>query len=153
MTICCLSIVVLASSVSAQRIAVAAIDIPRGKTLTDRDVRWITESHPSDSTPTQAMGTRNSDNTQASNNNAPIGWIARKAIKKGEKLEIPTIAKPDVILTGDKVRAVYKSDDVTISVDGIAINRGAVGDTVFIRLQNRKRVRGRIESDATISIL
>ncbi len=150
--ICCVSIAALVSPVSAQRVAVAAVDIPRGKTLTNSDVRWITDSRSNDSV-TTATEKPDSDNTSTGNNNAPIGWIARQAVKKGEKLEIPAITKPDVILTGDKVRAIYQTDDVSVAVDGIAISRGAVGDTVFIRLQNRKRVRGRIESDATISIL
>ena len=70
------------------------------------------------------------------------GWITRRKITAGETLRSPAVAPPDVVQAGTTVRFRMKRGDVSLLFKGTAISSGALGDTVFVRLDTRMRFRG-----------
>lgn len=77
---------------------------------------------------------------------APVpeaGWVVRRAVASGDILEEPTVQRPLLVRPGSRVTLVWQRNSVRVSVVGSAINGGALGDEVRVRLDDRHgRVRG-----------
>lgn len=122
------------------RIPVAARDLVRGTVLSVSDIKWTDTTLTDGSTPT------------AAENVAP-GWVARRVIRAGEILQEPGVAKPDLVSAGDAVDVIYASPGVVIKVHGTAVGRGSKGDEVYVRLDNRRRLRGIIAGPNIVRVM
>ena len=121
----------------AGRTPVAAREIARGTVLAAADITW------SDSVQTRT-GAR--DSVQA-------GWVARRSFRTGEVLEAPGVSPPDLVSSGDVVNVIYTAPGVALTLRGTAIGSGAKGDEVYVRLDNRRRLRGVVAAANTVRVM
>jgi flagella basal body P-ring formation protein FlgA len=121
------------------RVPVAARDLARGAILSSSDIAWSDTTLSDGSTP-DAAGVQ-------------AGWVARRVIRAGEILSEPGVAKPDLINAGDAVEVIYSGPGVAVRVRGTAVGRGSKGDEVYVRLDNRRRLRGIIDGPNTVRVM
>jgi flagella basal body P-ring formation protein FlgA len=136
-----------ATQAVAHRIAIAAHDLPRGTVLSAADISWTDDS--------AAVATARSFTRSKAGKVSAVapGWVTRRPIRAGEPLAEPGVSRPDLVTSGDEVDVVYDDDGVSIKLRGIAIGNGAQGDPVYVKLDNRRRLRGVVESASTVRIL
>jgi flagella basal body P-ring formation protein FlgA len=127
------------SSSGREKIPVAAHDLVRGAVLSSGDIKWA--------------DTTLSDGTVPEAAKVAPGWIARRVIRAGEILQEPGVTQADLISAGDAVDVVYSTPGVAIKVRGTAVGRGAKGDEVYVRLDNRRRLRGIIAGPNTVRVM
>jgi flagellar basal body P-ring formation protein FlgA len=127
------------ASSGRDKVPVAARDLARGAVLSSSDIKWA------DTTLT--------DGTVPEAAKVAPGWVARRIIRAGEILQEPGVAQPDLVSAGDAVDVVYSTPGVAIKVRGTAIGRGAKGDEVYVRLDNRRRLRGIIAGPNTVRVM
>lgn len=127
------------TSSGRNKIPIAARDLTRGVILSAGDIKWA------DTTLT--------DGTIPEAANVAPGWVARRMIRAGEILQEPSVAKPDLVSAGDAVEVIYSTPGVAIKVRGTAIGRGGKGDEVYVRLDNRRRLRGIIAGPNTVRVM
>jgi flagella basal body P-ring formation protein FlgA len=137
LAIVCASVAHAQSATPAQsaRAARAARDLPRGTMLTATDIRWTKV-----------------DSTAPATEVAP-GWVTRRTFREGELLRAPGVSRPDLVASGDAVDVVYARDGVTIKLQGTAVGNGAQGDAVYVKLTNRKRLRGVVAGPQFVKVL
>jgi flagella basal body P-ring formation protein FlgA len=121
------------------RIPVASHDLTRGTVLSASDFHWSDTTLTDGSTPDAAP--------------VSAGWVTRRVIHAGEILREPGVAKPDVISAGDAVDVVYWTPGVSIRLRGTAIGRGRIGDEVYVKLDNRRRLHGVISGPNTVRVM
>lgn len=126
-----------AATSHARQTPVAAHEIPRGTVLSAADIAW------SDSVVAHVV-TR--DTVQA-------GWVARRSFRAGEVLEAPGVSPPDLVTSGNVVSVIYMAPGVAITVRGTAVGSGAKGDEVYVRLDNRRRLRGVVAGANTVRVM
>jgi len=132
-----------AKTTTSHQVAYATRNLERGTILSATDIRWADTSH---------LGTLDTKAPGHPLSVAP-GWVARRTIRENELLQPPTVSPPDAVLTGSAINAQYHRDDITVRISATAIGRGAIGDTIYIRTQNRKRFRAVITDTATVDII
>ncbi|HEV2642839.1 MAG TPA: flagellar basal body P-ring formation chaperone FlgA [Candidatus Elarobacter sp.] len=125
-----------AQSAPRLRVPVAARDLARGNVLSASDIAWADTS----------LAT-------AGRTVVTPGWIARRAIRAGEVLREPSVSRPDLVASGNAVDVIYTVPGVTIKVRGTAVGNGAEGDEVFVKLENRKRLRGIVAGANTVRVM
>lgn len=123
----------------AVRVPIATRDLARGDVLAAADIRWAD---------TAGIARSQSDTARIA-----AGWVARRAIRAGEILRSPSVALPDLVSSGDAVDVIYSAPGVSIKVRGTAIGSGAQGDQVYVRLDNRKRLRGVVAGANTVRVM
>lgn len=111
---------------------IAAKDIQRGVTI---------EAH------------HTSSGCSSSENKSIIGWITKRVIKKGELLDRPAIAPPNLLIDKSSTRAIYKDADLLVSINVIALGDGSLGDTVLVRTPNRRRIKTVVTDTNTVLII
>ena len=136
---CCVHGARAQSSGGRNKVPIAARDLMRGAILSSGDIKWA------DTTLT--------DGTIPEAASVAPGWVARRVIRAGEILQEPGVAKPDLIIAGDAVDVIYSTQGVAVSVRGTAIGRGGKGDEVYVRLDNRRRLRGIIAGPNTVRVM
>ncbi len=127
------------SAAPKPKVPVAARDIARGTALSTLDIKWA--------------DTTLSDGSIPQGANVAPGWMARRVIHAGEILQEPGVAMPDMVRPGDAVDVVYSTAGVAIRVRGTAIGRGVKGDEVYVRLDNRRRLRGIVAGPNTVRVM
>ena len=123
----------------ANKIPVAARDLVRGTVLSSSDIKWSDTTLSDGSVPEAA--------------DVAPGWVARRVIHAGEILQEPGVVKPDLVSAGDAVDVIYSTPDVVIKVRGTALGRGRKGDEVYVKLDNRRRLRGVIAGPNTVRVM
>ncbi len=68
------------------------------------------------------------------------GWLVRRAIAAGEPLAPPRVAPPPVIAAGQSVRVHWSAGNVSVALEGTALNDAVVGETVRVRTGRRTGV-------------
>jgi len=126
-----------ASASRAGRTPVAAHEIARGTVLAAADIMW------SDSVQARA-GARDS---------VEAGWVARRTFRTGEVLEAPGVSPPDLVSSGDAVNVIYTAPGIALTLHGTAVGSGAKGDEVYVRLDNRRRLRGVVAAANTVRVM
>lgn len=122
------------------RTPVAAHDLARGAILTVADIAW------SDSV-------RAPEWTRENGMQVTAGWVVRRNIRQGEALVAPSVSQPDLVTSGTPVDVVYSVPGVSIKVRGTAVGSGGLGDEVYVRLDNRKRLRGTVAGANTVRVM
>ena len=125
------------STSRAGRTPVAAHEIARGTVLAAADIAW------SDSVQTRS-GVRDS---------VEAGWVARRSFRTGEVLEAPGVSPPDLVSSGDVVNVIYTAPGIALTLHGTAVGSGAKGDEVYVRLDNRRRLRGVVAAANTVRVM
>lgn len=106
---------------------VAARPIRAGTILADADFR--VEPHVHWGPPDTAQHT------------VPVaGWVAKRGIAEGTVLEASRVAPPPVIKAGAPVRVTYRHSNVSVALDGVALNDGATGEVVRVRTPRKTGV-------------
>jgi len=121
------------------RVPVAARDLVRGVVLSSSDIKWADTTLSDGSIPEAAP--------------VEVGWVTRRVIRAGEILQEPGVVKPDLISAGDAVDVIYSTPGVAVKVRGTAVGRGSKGDEVYVRLENRRRLRGIIYGPNTVRVM
>lgn len=68
------------------------------------------------------------------------GWLVRRAIAAGEALVPPRVAPPPVVAAGQSVRVHWSAGNVSVALEGTALNDAVVGETVRVRTGRRTGV-------------
>jgi flagellar basal body P-ring formation protein FlgA len=104
---------------------VAARMVESGRTLTAEDlrvvprIRWGPPSDPA----TPAIG---------------VGWVTRYPLMAGVAVTSGSVSPPPLVHAGDPVRLEWQRGAVLITLDGTALQAGAAGQTIRVRVgQNR----------------
>lgn len=85
---------------------------------------------------------------------SPIGAVTRRAVAAGDLLRSPTIAPPTLVTSGDRVRVTFQRGGVTVSATGTAVGRGALGETISVRLDTGyRRIRAVVVGTGAVQIL
>jgi flagella basal body P-ring formation protein FlgA len=61
------------------------------------------------------------------------GWIARRSVVAGEPLDRRNASPPPVVEAGAPVRVLWSTGNVSVALEGVALNDAALGETVRIR--------------------
>ena len=136
----------LAQRVSA--LPTAALDLTRGMKLTASDITWLSAdsaiAHGTSLTAAEAGGHVTT---------VEPGWIVRRNFRAGDVLREPGVSRPDLVSTGNAVDVVYHDEGIVVTLKGTAIGSGAEGDEVYVKLDNRRRLRGVVESANTVRVM
>lgn len=114
----------------------ARVSLPRGAILTSANMEFLPSVHwgPLDDAPP-----------------APdSGWVARRRIQAGELLTPPGVQPPLLVVSGQPVHLVWKSESLTISLQGTAVGSASLGETVFVRTNEGHRMSGTVTGAATV---
>jgi flagella basal body P-ring formation protein FlgA len=65
------------------------------------------------------------------------GWITRRSLALGDRLDPLAAAPPPVVLANAPVRVEWVRNGIEIELDGTAMNAAAVGQTVSVRFADR----------------
>ena len=65
------------------------------------------------------------------------GWMVRRMIGPGDVLDRLRVAPPPVVMTGQSVRVLWYQGNVSVALDGTALNDAAMGGTVRVRTGQR----------------
>lgn len=109
------------------RIAVAARDLPRGAVLQPSDIAM--EAAPA--------GARAGSRAQAQ-----PGWVTRRVIAEGERLDEPAVAPPPMVRSGDEVQLIYRDGALELRLRGRAMNAAPAGGRVTVRVDAGRRFEG-----------
>jgi flagella basal body P-ring formation protein FlgA len=103
--------------------AVAARVITRGSILSSEDI---------------SIGPDTVDRTSR-----PVepGWVARRRIQPGEPLRPPTVAPAPLVRSGQPVQFAVDYHGIRLTLPSKALSSGALGDTILVRLDSRRRFR------------
>ena len=113
------------ASTSGAQVLILIRDIARGDVIGADDLDWA------DATATRARGIAEWDSA--------VGMEARRGLKAGQHILANDIKAPAVIRKGDPVKLVYATGGVRLSVDGVAQNEAALGESVRILNTYSKR--------------
>lgn len=81
------------------------------------------------------------------------GWVTRHAIAAGSELTPSSVAPPPLVHAGDPVRLVWRRGAVLITLEGTALEAGAAGQTVHVRVgQNRGDRTGTVLAAGTVRL-
>lgn len=107
------------SNATAGQVLVFVRDVPRGHVISSSDVTWEAGN--------PARPIRNGADMQAA-----VGMEVKRAIKAGQPLITSDLKQAAVIRKGEPVKLVYVSAGVRLSVDGVAQNEAAKGESVRV---------------------
>jgi flagella basal body P-ring formation protein FlgA len=83
-----------------------------------------------------------------------LGKAPRRDFREGELLGVTWLTAPHVMERGDTVEVVVSEGALSIRARGEALERGAVGDDVRVRIHaNGRVVRGRVVDSGTVEVL
>jgi flagella basal body P-ring formation protein FlgA len=115
----------VAGTQQAAQVLVFQRDVQRGHVITSNDVSW--------EDPAAGRQVRNGADMAA------IGMEIRRPIKAGQPVLSNDLKAPTVIRKGEQVKIVYVSSGVRLTVDGVAQNEAAKGESVRVLNSYSKR--------------
>ncbi len=125
----------------ADRVAVAARDIPRGTTLAAADIgytsrRVATERSARPAAPVTVEPAAADDRL--------VGWTTRRVITAGEALRHPAVGAPQIVKSGDMVEVVWGQDGLLVTMRGRATRSAAVGERIAVRMDSQRKLEGTV---------
>lgn len=120
--------------------AFALRDIKRGEEITRKDVA---AGSPVNTTPP----------SRDSSSSISNGFIAKRLIKRGDRITATNIRTPDIKLDPANTKAIYQDDGILIEIAVTPIGTGSCGDTIYVRLPNRRRSRAVITGAHTVTLI
>jgi flagella basal body P-ring formation protein FlgA len=101
-------------------------DVGRGQRISEGDLGWSDKA---------AMTARNGVTDMA----LAIGMEAKRPLKSGQPLQSADFKQPDLIKKGQPVKLIYASRGLKLTVDGLAQNDAARGESVRVLNSYSKR--------------
>lgn len=84
---------------------------------------------------------------------ALVGKVAAKTILPNRLILPSAVIEGNIVEAGQNVRVVYETAAISISLVGVALQDGIIGDVIRIRNQDSARIiTGRISDDGTIYV-
>lgn len=83
----------------------------------------------------------------------PEGFLAGKIYRTGEIIDRRFVGTPPDVLIHTPVALIFKNNDITVSLDGEALDNGKIGD--YIRVNNKrykKQYKGQIIDKSTVMV-
>ncbi len=65
------------------------------------------------------------------------GWVVKRPVAGGDVLEGWRVAPPPVVSAGKPVRVLWNEGNVSVALEGVALNDAAVGQSVRVRTSGR----------------
>jgi flagella basal body P-ring formation protein FlgA len=82
-----------------------------------------------------------------------IGQEARTVLYSGRPILFDDIGPPAIVTRNQLVRVLYFGNGVSITTEGRALERGAVGDRVrFMNLSSRAALFGQVQEDGSVQV-
>jgi flagella basal body P-ring formation protein FlgA len=72
------------------------------------------------------------------------GWVTRRAVRAGEVLRPPAIARRPLVARGMPVAIAVQVGDIEVLASGVAVADADVDDIVGVRLGPKRTVQGRV---------
>ena len=70
------------------------------------------------------------------------GWTVQRVIDTGEPLRTPAVRPPMMVVSGSAVELIWNKGAVGLRMPGTAAGSAVLGDTVFVRTESGRRLRG-----------
>ncbi len=118
-----------AQAASGEQPARAARVIPRGTVLSADDIMFLGDSIPAV---------------------LPIGWVTRRVVQVGEALRPPAIGQAPVVHNGSNVQVRAGNARLSVQRFGTALEAGAVGDTIRVRLDRAASIHAIVRDSITV---
>lgn len=122
-------------------VPVAVRPLGRDGIVTDSDVEWVK---------------MRADRIQAGVATDPaevIGMTTKRAVRAGDTLRLRDLARPVLVSRNELVTMILRSDFMTLTARGRALEDGAMGDTVRVRNErSNKTVLGRVVDAHTVVV-
>jgi len=83
--------------------------------------------------------------------NFPGATLARP-VPAGTPLVIDMLRRPQVVRSGQRVRIVIEGSGFQVSQEGIAQNNAHTGETVKVKLDNKRYVQGTAQANGTVQV-
>ena len=80
------------------------------------------------------------------------GWRAERRIRQGEELRTPAVRPAVAVQTGDRVKVVWKSGSIQLTLTAVATGTARPGEVVTVRLDAGRRLTGVAASDGVVHI-
>lgn len=81
-----------------------------------------------------------------------IGMVAKRTIRKGNKISANQVIAPSLVDRGDQIVIIAKNDMIAIKMNGTALSEGALGEQISVKNNQSKRIikgtvvdKGRVE--------
>ena len=117
---------------------VAARDLTRGTELGPGDIRFDT---------TVRWGEPLDDGPEATE-----GWVVQRLLREGEPLRTPAVQPPLAVQSGEPVALVWERAGVGLRVAGKAAGSAAVGQRVYVRTENGRRLEGVVVAPGVVNV-
>jgi flagellar basal body P-ring formation protein FlgA len=93
------------------------------------------------------------DNSIIDNRAALIGKMARRTLLPGRAIGALAVANPKAVSNGAQVKLVYREGGLSIVTTALALEGGAVGDTIKVRNSDSGlTISGTIQPDGSVSV-
>lgn len=117
---------------------VATRHLPRGTVLSERDltVARVVLRGPQSDLPV-----------------AITGWVTRRAVRAGEVLRPPAIARRPLVPRGSVVDVAVRVGEVEVVTAGVVLRDGEMDDEVSIRLGPKRTVQGRVRGPGQVLLI
>jgi flagella basal body P-ring formation protein FlgA len=84
---------------------------------------------------------------------ALVGKVARRTLLAGKLIASNAISEPDLVQHGTILRAVYQTKELIIATSVLALQSGALGQTIQARnIDTGKVIAGVIQADGSLSV-
>jgi len=122
-------------------VPVPARRVMRGEVVGEQDIRW-----------TQVRADRVSPDTVL-DLSAILGQAVRRTIREGDQFRAGDLHEPEVVSRGSSVVIVYRTEFMTLTVRGRALESGGRGSTIRVmNEQSNQTVEASIESADTVIV-
>lgn len=115
-------------------------DIKRGEEITRKDVA---AGSPVNTTPPSRDSSSSISNS----------FIAKRLIKRGERITAISIRTPHIKLDPTNTKAIYEDEGIRIEIAVTPIGTGSCADTLYVRLPNRRRAKAVITGTNTVALI
>lgn len=120
-------------------VQVAANAMRRGHVLTPDDISVETQTTWGAPEHANGMG-------------AQPGWVVERGVAVGDRLASPAVRPAPIVRTGESVEVAWSSGTIRLTMPGRALGTARPGESVRVRLETGKRLRGVATSDGRISV-
>jgi flagella basal body P-ring formation protein FlgA len=81
-----------------------------------------------------------------------VGQVATRSLGAGQTLRQSMVRAPHLVRAGSQVRVVAQGPGYAVTSAGQAVNAGAAGQTVRIRMSNGRVINGTVAEDGTVDV-
>ncbi|MGB1006154.1 MAG: flagellar basal body P-ring formation chaperone FlgA [Thalassobaculaceae bacterium] len=113
---------------ATRKMPVPARHLRRGETITANDVTW------------RQVRSRAGDHVMVSDPDSIIGFTPRRTLIAGKPIRRTDVTPRMVIRKGDQIQVSLSTGSMTLTTRGVALQAGAIGETIRIRNVNSRKI-------------